>query len=51
VGIDNNYGHPTNETLGRLEANGVDVYRTDLNGTVTIIIDGTSWEVSTAKKV
>ena len=36
VGEDNSYGHPTQDVLDRLEAAGVDVYRTDLNGTVTI---------------
>lgn len=33
---DNSYGHPTQEVLDRLDAAEVDVYRTDLNGTVTI---------------
>ena len=33
---DNSYGHPTQEVLDRLETAEVDVYRTDLNGTVTI---------------
>lgn len=36
VGEDNSYGHPTQDVLDRLEAAGVDIYRTDLNGTVTI---------------
>lgn len=30
----NSYGHPTYETLERLEAYGYNIYRTDLNGTV-----------------
>ncbi len=33
---DNSYGHPTQDVLDRLEEAEVDVYRTDLNGTVTI---------------
>jgi competence protein ComEC len=45
VGTGNTYGHPTNEALERLNAAGTLVYRTDLNGTVTITTDGTSWEV------
>lgn len=32
----NNYGHPTHEVLERLLAYGMDIYRTDLNGTVEI---------------
>jgi len=48
VGVDNVYGHPTNETLGRLVASGADVYRTDLNGTITITTDGTTWELTTS---
>ncbi len=34
----NTYGHPTNETLERLEAYGYNIYRTDLNGNVEIRI-------------
>lgn len=34
----NNYGHPTYETLERLAAYGYNIYRTDLNGTVTITV-------------
>lgn len=30
----NNYGHPTHETLERLDAYGYNIYRTDLNGNV-----------------
>lgn len=33
-GADNAFGHPHRETLGLLEKYGVDVYRTDLNGSV-----------------
>lgn len=35
VGI-NNYGHPTEEVLQRLYLYGVEVYRTDLSGNITI---------------
>ncbi len=33
---DNNYGHPTAEVLQRLAERGIQVYRTDQSGTVTI---------------
>ena len=36
VGAGNDYGHPTAEVLRRLEDHGVAVYRTDLDGTVSI---------------
>jgi len=36
----NNYGHPTYETLERLRAYGYNIYRTDLNGTVSFYIRG-----------
>ena len=32
----NSYGHPTQEVLDRLEQAGAEVYRTDLQGTVTV---------------
>jgi competence protein ComEC len=38
VGEGNRYGHPTPETLARLQAIGADIYRTDQNGTITIQI-------------
>lgn len=36
VGEDNSYGHPSQDTLDRLKAHRITVYRTDLNGTITI---------------
>jgi competence protein ComEC len=36
VGRGNRYGHPHDPVLARLEAAGVDVYRTDRNGTVSV---------------
>jgi competence protein ComEC len=35
VGMDNSYGHPTQEVLDRLKQAGYAVYRTDLHGTIT----------------
>lgn len=35
---DNSYGHPAGETLARLAGDGIAVYRTDLNGTVTVTV-------------
>lgn len=39
VGADNSYGHPTAEAIERFEAVGAEIYRTDLNGTVTITVE------------
>jgi beta-lactamase superfamily II metal-dependent hydrolase len=35
-GTDNRYGHPSQEVLDRLKAAGVKIYRTDLQGEITI---------------
>jgi beta-lactamase superfamily II metal-dependent hydrolase len=40
VGAGNDYGHPHKETLAKLQNAGVQVYRTDLDGTVVFISDG-----------
>ena len=47
VGRDNSYGHPHREILERLSD--LKLYRTDLNGTVTVFCDGESLSVSTEK--
>ena len=39
VGGDNDYGHPTPEAMERFRAVGAQLYRTDLNGTVTITVE------------
>ena len=35
----NSYGHPTDEALVRLPVTGADIYRTDVNGDVTVTIE------------
>lgn len=40
VGEDNPYGHPAPETLERLDRAGVEVHRTDQEGTVTVVVQG-----------
>ncbi len=39
-GMDNRYGHPSPEALDRLKALNIKVYRTDLQGEITITTDG-----------
>lgn len=40
VGVKNDYGHPTQETLDKLNNAGVQVFRTDQDGTVVATTDG-----------
>lgn len=47
AGAGNSYGHPTRTVLNRVKACGAALYRTDLQGTITVTSDGTSlsWSV------
>ena len=49
VGDGNSYGHPHASILDRLEAHDVQIYRTDLCGTITITCDGTQFGIETEK--
>ena len=40
VGAKNTYGHPTPETLQRLENSGIKIFRTDKDGDVKMVSDG-----------
>ena len=48
VGAGNDYGHPHQETLDRLQKVSK-VYRTDMDGTITISTDGSAYSISTQK--
>ena len=49
-GIDNKYGHPRQETLDKLNAAGIKIYRTDLSGgTIRFVVDGNQLSVSVEK--
>jgi competence protein ComEC len=50
VGAHNDYGHPAPSTLRRFETGGAVVYRTDLDGTVTIESDGHALETRTSRE-
>jgi competence protein ComEC len=47
AGRDNQYGHPHTEVMQRLRQHQIEIYRTDVDGTVIIQTDGTGWDVST----
>lgn len=50
LGVNNQYGHPHEALLNRLQKQGVkNIYRTDLNGTITIVSDGSSYSITTEK--
>lgn len=50
LGINNQYGHPHEALLNRLQKQGVkNIYRTDANGTITIVSDGSSYSITTEK--
>jgi beta-lactamase superfamily II metal-dependent hydrolase len=50
AGSDNRYRHPDPETLARLEKAGIQVYRTDQDGTVTLETDGEHLELRAAHR-
>jgi competence protein ComEC len=49
AGEGNDYGHPHKETLDKLKAAGIKVYRTDLNGNIRFISDGLNITVKTGR--
>lgn len=49
VGKHNSYGHPTEQTLSRLNDANVSVYRTDIHGDIIVSSDGKNITVQTQK--
>lgn len=47
VGADNKFGHPSRRVIKRLERSGMEIYRTDINGTVTVGSDGNNILIET----
>lgn len=45
-GADNDYGHPHEDALARLQKHGATVFRTDQNGTVVVTSDGKSLAIT-----
>jgi len=45
VGEHNPFGHPSKRTLSALRARGVKIYRTDVEGAVTVETDGQRWSI------
>jgi competence protein ComEC len=49
VGKDNSYGHPSIITLNKLAKSHSEIYRTDVNGDITITTDGNDYSVITER--
>ncbi|OGO89544.1 MAG: hypothetical protein A2Y17_02375 [Clostridiales bacterium GWF2_38_85] len=49
-GKDNSYNHPNDDTLSKLEEVSAEIYRTDINGTITMYSDGKTITVALEKK-
>jgi len=49
-GKDNSYGHPHMETLEKLEKRGIQIFRTDQDGTIVAVCNGSSiaWSIGSA---
>lgn len=50
LGADNTYGHPHQEIIALLEDAGIPFYRTDMNGTVLVRMDGETCMVEAERK-
>lgn len=48
-GEDNRYGHPSQEALDRFKSLGIKIYRTDLQGEITITTRGNGYQIQTAR--
>jgi competence protein ComEC len=46
AGASNSYGHPAPEVIDRVRAAGIELYGTDVHGTIVVTTDGTSWRVT-----
>ena len=49
VGKDNSYGHPVQTILDRITAKKTTIYRTDLQGDITVVSDGKTISITTEK--
>ena len=48
-GSENRYGHPSQEALDRFKRLGIKIYRTDLQGEITITTRGQGYQIQTAR--
>jgi len=50
-GEGNKYNHPNEETMDKFQAMGVDVYRTDLDGTIEMVSDGMNIDITFSEQL
>jgi competence protein ComEC len=50
AGVDNDYGHPTPQTLRRLRTAGAEIFRTDLHGDVIVTLHDGELEVAVSEE-
>lgn len=50
AGVGNRYGHPHEETLTALTEIGVEIYGTDIRGTITVTADGEAYTLQSGKQ-
>lgn len=48
--VNNRYGHPSQDVLDRLRTRNIKLYRTDLQGEITITTRGEGYEIKTARQ-
>ena len=48
-GSGNPFGHPADDTIKKLVDRNINIYRTDQNGTITFLTDGTSLKITTER--
>ncbi len=48
-GVDNSYGHPHRETVDIINTMGIEAYRTDTQGQITVTSDGNTINITTQK--
>ncbi|MBI4722529.1 MAG: hypothetical protein HY769_05965 [Candidatus Stahlbacteria bacterium] len=48
-GSGNPFGHPSDDTIKKLVDRNINIYRTDQNGTITLLTNGTSLKITTER--
>lgn len=50
AGVDNSYGHPNSEVVSLIQDKGIELYGTDIDGTIIVTTDGTEYNIRSVKK-
>ncbi|GIO27055.1 MBL fold metallo-hydrolase [Ornithinibacillus bavariensis] len=50
AGAENSYGHPHAEVVSRIQKAGIDLYGTDVHGTIVVTTDGINYKIDTKKQ-